>query len=97
MRSTTSVLDQAQDTAQGAADTARSRMRQVADATSEYAQRGLQRVRDTSNDLRESALDARDATLDYVRDEPVKAILIAAAVGAAVAAGVMLAQRLLRR
>ena len=97
MKSSTALLDQAQDTVQDLAETSRTRLRQVADSASEYGQRALDRVRDTSANLRDSALDARDASLDYVRDEPVKAILMAAAAGAAPAAAVMLVRRSLRR
>jgi ElaB/YqjD/DUF883 family membrane-anchored ribosome-binding protein len=97
MTTPNALLDQAQDRVQDAAADARSRLRRVADATSDYAQRGMQRVRQTGADVRDSALDARDATLDYVRDEPLKAVLIAAVAGAALATGVMLLRRLTRR
>ncbi len=44
----------------------------------------LSRVRATSRQLRNSTLDARDGALRYVRHEPTKSVLIAAAVGAVV-------------
>lgn len=46
------------------------------------ARRGMEAVRDTSQQLRERALQAQDMTVAYVKDEPMKAMLIAAATGA---------------
>ena len=57
------------------------------------AQRGMDSVRDTSLRLRERAQRASDSTLDYIRAEPVKATLIAAATGAALMALVALLSR----
>jgi len=47
------------------------------------AKRGMEAVRDSSQQLREKALRASDTTVAYVKDEPVKSMLIAAATGAA--------------
>lgn len=47
---------------------------------------GVDGVRHTSQQLTDTALRARDGTVNYVKDEPVKAILIAAATGAALMA-----------
>jgi ElaB/YqjD/DUF883 family membrane-anchored ribosome-binding protein len=52
----------------------------------ELAQRGVQAVRDSSEQLREKAAHAGDRTVGYIRDEPVKAMMIAAATGAALMA-----------
>ena len=46
------------------------------------ARRGVDAVRDGSQQLRDTALRASDGTLNYIKGEPVKAVLIAAAVGA---------------
>lgn len=97
MANASNLMDQAQDKVQDLADASRSRLRQVADVTSDYAQRGMERVRDTGASLRDSALDARDATLDYVRDEPLKAVLLAAAAGATLAAAILMMRRSYRR
>jgi len=51
---------------------------------SALAQRGAASVRDTSRQLRRQAQRASDRALNYIQDEPVKSILIAAAVGAAI-------------
>jgi ElaB/YqjD/DUF883 family membrane-anchored ribosome-binding protein len=47
---------------------------------------GVESARDTSRQLRDRALQASHITVNYIKDEPVKAILIAAAVGAALMA-----------
>ncbi len=46
------------------------------------ARRGIDAVRDTSQQLRDKATQASDMTVAYVKDEPIKAMLIAAATGA---------------
>jgi ElaB/YqjD/DUF883 family membrane-anchored ribosome-binding protein len=48
----------------------------------DFARRGLQRARDAGSNVREQASRASDSTVGYIRDEPVKAVLIAAAAGA---------------
>lgn len=50
------------------------------------ARRGLDRARETGDRVREQVHHAGDRTVGYIREEPVKAILIAAATGAALAA-----------
>lgn len=57
------------------------------------ARRGLDAVRDTSAQVRETALKASDSTVSYIQDRPVKAMLIAAATGAALMALVGLLSR----
>lgn len=47
------------------------------------ARRGVDAVRDGSQQLRERALRASDSTVGYIKDEPVKSVLIAAVAGAA--------------
>lgn len=59
----------------------------------ELAQRGVESVRITSQRLRDSAQRASDNTLGYIRAEPVKATLIAAAAGAALMALLALLSR----
>lgn len=46
------------------------------------AQQGVQSVRDTTQRLRDSALHMSEGTRHYVREEPVKSLLFAAAAGA---------------
>ncbi|HSV69389.1 MAG TPA: hypothetical protein VLI72_04705 [Methylibium sp.] len=49
-------------------------------------QRTIDSVRDRSRRVREQALQTSERTIDYIRAEPVKSVLIAAAVGAALMA-----------
>jgi ElaB/YqjD/DUF883 family membrane-anchored ribosome-binding protein len=51
-----------------------------------YANDGYDAARQQAAALRERSLNAVDSTRGYVKDEPVKSLLIAAAVGAAVIA-----------
>jgi len=53
---------------------------------SAFAQRGLDAVRQGSQQLQDQARRASDSSMDYVRHEPLKSILIAAATGAALMA-----------
>ncbi len=57
------------------------------------ARRGVDAVRDSSQHLRDRAMRASDHTLGYIKDEPVKSMLIAAAAGAALMALVGLLTR----
>lgn len=51
----------------------------------ELTRRGLERAREATAGVQDQVHRAGDRTVDYIRDEPVKAVLIAAATGAAVA------------
>jgi ElaB/YqjD/DUF883 family membrane-anchored ribosome-binding protein len=57
------------------------------------ARRGAEVARDTSAQLREKAAYASDTTVSYIKGEPVKAMLIAAATGAVLMALVGLMTR----
>ena len=59
--------------------------------------RSAEALRETSAQVRERALRAQDSTVGYIRDEPMKAILIAAATGAALMALIGLMGRSHRR
>ena len=48
--------------------------------------RAAEATRDTAMQVREQALRASDRTVGYIRDEPVKAVLIALAAGAGIMA-----------
>ncbi len=65
----------------------------ASERVSAMAHRGLDSVRETSHQLRLKAEHASDSTVGYIRDEPVKAVLIAAATGAALMALVSLVAR----
>ena len=57
------------------------------------ARRGVAAMRDTSAQVRDKALKAQETTVSYIKDEPMKAMLIAAATGAALMALVGLLSR----
>jgi ElaB/YqjD/DUF883 family membrane-anchored ribosome-binding protein len=57
------------------------------------AQRGVAAVRDTTHHAIDRAHVAGEQTVGYIKDEPVKAMLIAAAAGAALMALVSMASR----
>lgn len=57
------------------------------------AQRGMDSVRETSHQLRAKAEHASETTVKYIKDEPVKSVLIAAATGAALMALISLMSR----
>ena len=57
------------------------------------ARRGADVVRDTSAQLRDKATKAQETTVGYIKDEPMKSILIAAATGAALMALISLVTR----
>lgn len=51
----------------------------------EITRRGLNRAKDASTSLREQMLNASDRTVHYIKNEPVKSVLVAAAAGATMA------------
>lgn len=73
-----SVLDQAAHVAQQASD---------------LTHRGAEAVRAGGQQLREKAHSLGDSTVSYIKDEPVKSMLIAAATGAALMAMLSLVSR----
>ncbi len=86
LRSTQRATDGAFDTMSEKIDEARGQvapmLSKVSSQAEAAARRGMDAVRDTSQQLREKAVQASDMTVAYVKDEPVKAMLIAAATGA---------------
>jgi ElaB/YqjD/DUF883 family membrane-anchored ribosome-binding protein len=86
IRSTQRAADQALDRLSDKVEEARSQTGQVLSKVTSQAEaaarRGMEAVRDTSQQLRDRAMQASDMTVAYVKDEPLKAMLIAAATGA---------------
>jgi ElaB/YqjD/DUF883 family membrane-anchored ribosome-binding protein len=86
VRSTQRAADSAFDAMSEKIDEARGQvapmLSKVSSQAEAAARRGMDAVRDTSQQLREKAVHAQDMTVAYVKDEPVKAMLIAAATGA---------------
>lgn len=81
------AIDSAADTLSSKIEDVRNQaaplMNRVSAQAEAAAKRGIEVVRDSSQQLRERALRAGDQTVAYVKDEPVKSMLIAAATGAA--------------
>jgi ElaB/YqjD/DUF883 family membrane-anchored ribosome-binding protein len=90
LQPTQRVADQALDKLSSTAQDLRAQvpplLERAGEQASALAQRGVDAVRDRSLQVREQALRASDSTLNYIKDEPVKAVLIAAAAGAALMA-----------
>jgi len=77
-----SALDSLSSKVEEARDQAAPLLSRVSSQAEAAARRGIEAVRDTSQQLREKALRASDSAVGYVKDEPIKAMLIAAATGA---------------
>ncbi len=80
------VLDGVSTTVKDLQDQATPFLHRAAEQATGLAQRSLDAVREGSHKMREQAQYGTDSALGYVRHEPVKAILIAAATGAALMA-----------
>lgn len=63
------------------------------DQAGDLTKRGVQAVREGGQQLREKAQSMGETTVDYIQQEPVKAMLIAAATGAALMAMLNLINR----
>ena len=90
IRSTQGVANAAFDRMNDKVEVAREHASPVIDRWSSQAETALRRsvdaLRETTNQLRDQAVRVSDATAGRVRDEPLKAVLIAAAAGAALVA-----------
>jgi ElaB/YqjD/DUF883 family membrane-anchored ribosome-binding protein len=97
IRSTQNVANEAFDRLSDKVEDARSHAAPLLDRLTTQAEMAARRsadaVRDTSAQLRERALLASDTTAGYIREEPFKSILIAAATGAALMALIGLLSR----
>jgi ElaB/YqjD/DUF883 family membrane-anchored ribosome-binding protein len=85
-RATNEALDRLTATVQDMRHQAVPMLDRASEQVSAFAQRGVDSVRETSQNLRDRALRASETTSNYVKDEPVKSLLIAAATGAALMA-----------
>ncbi len=77
------AFDSLSGTVKDIRDQAAPMVNRATEKASELATRSADAVRESSRQLRERATQASDATVNYIKDEPVKSILIAAATGAA--------------
>lgn len=103
-RSADQAIRATQNAANGAVDSAAHSLQDLrqqttplveraSDQVSAMAHRGMDSVRDTSHQLRLKVEHASDRTVGYIRHDPVKSVLIAAATGAALMALVSLLTR----
>ena len=87
------AFDRVSDTIESAREQTVPLINRLSSQAETAARRGVDAVRDTSAQVREKALKATDSTVSYIKDEPVKAMLIAAATGAALMALIGLLSR----
>jgi ElaB/YqjD/DUF883 family membrane-anchored ribosome-binding protein len=87
------ALERLSDKVDNAQDEVQPLISRLSAKAESVANRGAEAVRETSAQLRDKALRAQDNTVSYIKDEPVKSMLIAAATGAALMALVSLSTR----
>jgi ElaB/YqjD/DUF883 family membrane-anchored ribosome-binding protein len=75
------------------ADGAMTKTQHAADAANAFLKSGVDSMLHTTNQLRDGARDAADRTTHFIREEPIKSVLIAAATGAVLMALVGLVRR----
>jgi ElaB/YqjD/DUF883 family membrane-anchored ribosome-binding protein len=97
IRSTQGVANQALDRLADNVEGARDQLKPALDRFTKQAEaltrRSIDAVRDSSAQLRDKAAQLSDNTAGRIRDEPLRAVLIAAATGAALMALVVLIGR----
>lgn len=83
VRSTQHLAQQGLNSLSGARAQADSTLHQLAADTANLSHRGMDALRDGGELLREKSVHAREVTTNYIQHEPIKSVLMAAAVGAA--------------
>ena len=63
-------------------ESSQSALLSAASQADELARKGIEQARRASSAIRETAQETGDRTVAYIRDQPVKSVLIAAAAGA---------------
>ncbi len=90
IRSTKTYANHALDGVSGAVEEVRHQaaplFNNVSEQAGALAQRGVDAVKETSQQLRDKAHKASESTAGYISQDPIKAMLIAAATGAALMA-----------
>lgn len=76
-------IDRMAESLDGARSHTSAALKQFAHDTETLAHRGMDAMRDGAGQLREKSSHAKDITTTYIQHEPVKSVLMAAAVGAA--------------
>lgn len=92
-RAANSTLDNLASTVQDLRKQAVPLLNRAAESANAYIQQGLEAVHEGSDKVRAQARGASARTVNYIKDEPVKSILIAAAAGAVLTALVQIASR----
>ena len=82
-RKANGALDGLSDSVEDLRGQASPMLHRASEQVSALTQRGMDAMREGGQQVRQKAHQASDATVSYIRDEPVKAIAIAAAAGAA--------------
>lgn len=80
------ALDSLQTGVEGLRQAVPSAFSNAAAQVEDLTRRGIERARATSAQVRERVTETGERTVSYIKDEPVKSVLIAAAAGAAMAA-----------
>ncbi len=87
IRSTQRVANETLNQIADGVDSARAQavpaLNRIAVDAEQFTRRSVEKVREGSQQLRGQAVRATNTTLSYIKEEPVKSVLIAAAVGAA--------------
>lgn len=89
-RSAAEALDAASDKIAVARDRAVEALDALTERANHYARRGLDKAVDLQHCARRGIERAGDATVHYVEEQPLKSVAIAAGIGAALAAALML-------
>ncbi len=92
-RAADDTLDEAAKQVEAAREQAAPALKQLATDAEQLAKRGVEAVTEGTQKLRGQASQATDATQQYIKSEPLKAVLIAAATGAVLMALVALLGR----
>ena len=82
IKSTQRATNNAFDSLAGGVQNLRQQAAPAINRAGALAQQGVDTVRESAQQLRERALQATDSTVSYIKEEPIKAMLIAAATGA---------------
>ena len=89
----TEALDTLSDKVQDMRNQASPTINRLATQAEDAARRGMAAVKESTQQLREKATQASDTTAAYIKEDPMKAMLFAAATGAALMALVSLMGR----
>jgi ElaB/YqjD/DUF883 family membrane-anchored ribosome-binding protein len=91
--STSTLAEQAVQTSSNALDSTQRAANQAVDSMGRVLNQSVERVREASHQVRDTAARASEGTVNYIRHDPVKSVLMAAATGAALMALVSLLTR----